>query len=285
VPQTWVDQALRGVADGLNSLNKDDRFNIVFFKEKTIVFSPDALKPFTDKTLAEALKFLKERDSSGYTDVNRALSRMLKRDLAAERVYDLILISDGKPTQGVQNTRELINLITRDNDLTASIYCVGIGTSQDRKLLEFLAYRNKGVCVFVAHQAETANAIRDLMSRLRYPLIKDLRLSVVGLDADEVFPRDLPNVHQGDTFSIFGRYDAEKPFTMRLIGYNRKTMLDVTLKGDLTNAPVGEDKIAYDWAFWKLHDLYNEMIRQGETESIKQAIEYLRRKYRLKTLY
>ncbi|MFP3787422.1 hypothetical protein, partial [Burkholderia sp. SIMBA_024] len=74
--------------------------------------------------------------------------------------------------RGVIDTRRLIDLITRDNDLSASIYCVGVGDRQDRELLDFLAYRNKGRSVFVEDVDRAAPAINDLLSRLRYPLIR-----------------------------------------------------------------------------------------------------------------
>ena len=285
VSQAWVDQIVRGVASALNRLNKGDRFNIVFFDEDTVIFSPDSIRPFNSRSLAEAQRFLEHRKSKGYTDVNRALSRLVVRDLAVERVYDLVMISDGKPTRGLMDTRKLINMVTRDFGLTASIYCVGIGQGQNRELLEFLAYRNKGMCVFVKRPQDAANTIDELASRLRFPIIKDVRMSIVGTDADEVFPRDLSNVHQAEVFSIYGRYDDEKPFTVRITGMNGKAPVDFTLRQDLANAQTADEGIDRDWAFWKLHHLYSLMIHEGETKELKQAIDVLRRKYKLKTLY
>jgi len=285
VPQAWVDQIVRGVEGALNRLNKGDRFNIVFFDEDTVIFSPDEIRPFDSKSLAEARQFLEDRTSKGYTDVNRALSRLVVRDLAVERVYELVMISDGKPTRGLMDTRELINMVTRDFDLTASIYCIGVGPSQNRELLEFLAYRNKGVCVFVDRATDAANKIDQVASRLRFPIIKDVKMNIVGADADEVFPRDLANIHQTEVFSVYGRYDQEKPFTVRITGRNGKSPIDFTVRQHLANAQLGDQSVARNWAFWKLHHLYSLMIRQGETKELKQAIKELRQKYKLKTLY
>lgn len=285
IPQLWVNQIISGVGDALSALNPGDRFNIVFFTETPVIFSPGDIAEFNADTLRRAQSFLQNRQSGGYTDVNRALSRLLVRDVAVDRVYDLVLISDGRPTKGVMDTRELINLITRDNDLASSIYCVGVSNVQNRELLEFLAYRNKGYCLFAETEGEAANSIRQLMSRIRYPIMKDVRLSVQGVDSNQLFPRDLPNIHQNETFAIYGRFGRPDTFTMRLIGHNAEKLLDFTFKRDLAQAPMGSQEIATGWAFWKLHDLYNEMIRQGETKQLLDAIDYLRRKYKLKTLY
>lgn len=287
VPQEWVGPVARGVSDALSSLNEGDRFNIVLFSEKPAFFNADGIQAYNAQAVAAAQEFLKTAHSGGYTDVNQALARLMVRDVAVDRVYDLVLISDGVPTRGVMNTRELINLITRDNDLAASIYCVGVGPKQNRTLLEFLAYRNRGFCVYAGTEFQAPNVIRDLMSRLRYPIMKDVKLAVAGLDNDEVFPRDVPNIHQGESFSLFGRFHQYGEFTMRLSGHNGQKPLDFTFSRDLKDAPRGDQQIARDWAFWKLHHLYSELIRQGEAKEkeIKVQIEALRKEYGLKTLY
>ncbi len=285
IDQTWVNGAVRGVRDSLGSLNEGDRFNIVFFNESPAFFSTTGVQLADDATLARAQTFLGNAKSQGFTDVNRALSRLLVRDLAAERAYYLIFVSDGVPTRGVMNTRELINLITRDNDLKSSIYTVGIGRRQNRELLNFLSYRNKGFSVFAEQPQEAGSVIRNLASRLRYPIIKDVQLELIGLDKNEVFPHDVPNIHQGETFSLFGRFAAAEPFTARLAGTSAGTKVDFTFTRDLTQAPLGQPTIPRDWGFWKLHHLYSEMIRSGETPAIRKAIDQLRDQFKLKTLY
>ncbi len=285
VPQTWVDQVVRGVRDSLSTLGKDDRFNIVFFNENPVFFSSSQIQPATEENLAKARLFLKDRKSKGYTDVNHALTRLLVRDLEVARVYNMIMISDGRPTRGVMDTRELINLITRDNDLVASIYCVGVSGRQNRSLLEFLAYRNKGFCVFAENEVGVAQVIRDLMSRLRYPIMKDVRMSLLGIDPEDVYPRELANLYQGERFVVYGRFDRNHKFTMRLVGHNGRRVLDLTFSKKISDATPADKKMAYDWAFWKLHHLYSEMFRRGHTDQVKAQIEALRKQYKLKTLY
>jgi len=287
VPQDWVKEAVRGVEASLPALNAGDRFNIVMFNQAPTALSADRIQPVNEQTLAAAREFLGGAQSEGWTDVNAALRRLLVRDTQADRAYVLVLISDGKPTRGVLDTRDLINLITRDNDLAAGIYCVGIGDEQNSELLDFLAYRNKGLAVHVKHKRDAAAQINNLMSRLRYPLVKDVSVGFVGLDRGTVFPLHVPDIHQAQTFSVFGRYDAADPerFTMRLTGLAAQGPADFTFTRALADQPLGDKQIAQDWAFQKLHHLYSEIIRLGEKQELLDQIDELRRKYRLKTLY
>ena len=285
VPQEWVNAMTSGVRDALNTLNEGDRFNIVFFNEKTSLFSEEKIAPADSANIAAAQKFLTGANSKGNTDINRSLSRLLQRDTSAQRAYYLVFISDGVPTQGVMDTRELINLVTRDNDLAASIYCVGVANSQNKELLNFLAYRNKGSSTFAKNPADAAAAIRDLVSRIRYPIIKDVSLNVIGLDFEEVFPHNLPNIHQGEIFSVYGRYERGGAFTMRVGGHNGLKSMDVTFGGDLGAAKTGRETIPDEWAFWKLHHIYSEIIREGAKPELKAKIDELKQRFDLKTLY
>ncbi len=97
---------------------------------------------------------------------------------------------------------------------------MGVGEEPNHQLLEFLAYRNKGLCIYPPSEKRAPAFIRDLMSRIRYPIIKNVRVDVAGIDDSQVFPRDLPDIHQNESFAVYGRWDKPGPFTMRLSGRN-----------------------------------------------------------------
>ncbi|MEM9111064.1 MAG: VWA domain-containing protein [Planctomycetota bacterium] len=285
ISQQWVQQITAGVTSSLVSLNGGDRFNIVLFNDKVSLLSDEGPIDSTKDNTKAAADFLANAQSVGYTDVNAALRGLLIRDIDPKRVYELVLISDGQSTRGVVNTRDLINLITRDNDLVASIYCVGVGNRQNRELLNFLAYRNKGYSVYADEIKDASVTIQDLMSRLRFPIIKDVRLDSAGIDSETIFPADLPNIHQGETISVFGRFTTPDAFTMRLAGRSAGKDVEFTFRRDLNDAQKGGKPIANQWAFWKLHDLYSLIIREGEKKELLDQVKDLRRKYGLKTLY
>lgn len=285
ISQKWVEQITKGVSESLVSLNEGDRFNVVLFNEKVSLLSDDGPINANKDNAKAATDFLNNARSVGFTDVNAALRGLLIRDIDPKRVYELVLISDGQSTRGVVNTRDLINLITRDNDLIASIYCVGVGNRQNRELLNFLAYRNKGYSVYADEIEDASVTIQDLMSRLRFPIIKDVRLDTVGIDSEVVYPTDVPNIHQGETISVFGRYTKPGNFTMQLVGRSAGKDVEFTFKRDLNDAQRGGKTIANQWAFWKLHDLYSLIIREGEKKALLKQVDDLRKKYGLKTLY
>jgi len=286
IRQRWVDAVRKGVSVALDGLNDGDRFNIVMFKDTVNVFSPDGLIEFNNNTLSSARRFLASAESSGETDVNRALGRLIVRNVPNDRVYQIVLVTDGKPTAGSLDARQIINLITRENDLVGSIFCVGVGDSMNRELLEFLAYRNKGNVVYPESAEQAAGSLRELASELRYPVLKDATFDAVGVDTSRIYPRIPRDIYQGKSLHLYGRYtDASETLSMRLTGVNGPDVLDFTFRLDFDEAQLGDESLARRWGFWKLHHLYSEVIRQGQTEQLNEQMDSLRERYDLKTAY
>ena len=50
---------------------------------------------------------------------------------------------------------------------------------------------------------------------------------MAGIDPTQVFPRELPDIHQGENFAVYGRFDKPGPFTMRLTGRNGGKLVDL----------------------------------------------------------
>ncbi|MEX0653594.1 MAG: hypothetical protein WD151_05680 [Phycisphaeraceae bacterium] len=309
--QRWAGELAGGVRQSLSTLHETDRFNIVLLADQVAFFSGRGPLQATRDNLDDARDFLDAIEPArrplariagarsaprlrrrmlyhipeGRADLEAALSRLLVRDVDAGRVYNLVLVSEGKPTDGVIEPRELINLITRDNAGLASIYAVGIGDNVDRTLLEFLAYRNRGDYRYAPDRGDVATTIRTLASRIRYPLVRDVQLHVAGSQVEQVHPVNLPNIHQGVRLSIYGRYNQLAPFTMRVTGNNAGQPVDFTFARDLNLAPEANRDLARHWAFWKLHHLYSEIIRQGEQPALLRQINQLRQQYDLQTMY
>ncbi|MEM1444429.1 MAG: VWA domain-containing protein [Planctomycetota bacterium] len=287
MPQSWVEEIALGVEQSFASLNPGDRFNIVVFNDTVRIFADQPVDP-TPERLTRARSFLRDVRSKGYTDVNAALRQLLRRDVEPGRVYTLVLISDGRPTVGVVDARQLINLITRENNRVAGIYCVGAAPSRklDRRLLDFLAYRNNGFAVYQTDRRRVAGTIRDLTSQLRYPLITDVRMRIAGQHTRDVHPDRLPTIHQGQRFSLFGRYVENRPFTMQIDGRSEGGQsVAFTFSQDPDRAADAGDELPGQWAFWKLQDLYSQLLQRGDEPGLVEQVRALQRRYRLETLY
>lgn len=166
------------------------------------------------------------------------------------------------------------------------VLLVGIGADDDEAVVERMAaYRNKGFSLSIDNRNDVALELVGLMSRLRYPIITDVQVRFAGEGMDQVYPLTLPNIHQGENFSVFGRFDEPGPFTVQVTGRSLGKPVDITLRSDLSDATPANAEVASGWAFWKLHHLYSEIIRLGERGDLLDEIRQLRQRYQLETLY
>jgi Mg-chelatase subunit ChlD len=282
----WIAQMKLGLAGALDSLDTGDRFNIVFFKDTLSVFTDRGLAEATPDSFAAAKKFIDAAKPGGYTDVNQALARLIVRQTPPDRVYQIIFVSDGQPTRGAIDAAEIINVVTRENDLVAGIYGVAVGSQVNRRLMELLSYRNKGSVVYPKTPGDAAGAIRELASRLRYPVVKDAVIDAAGVDPQAIYPRTARDIYQGEVVHLYGRYtDADPKLSLRVTGVSGPTRADFTFTLPFPAAAAGTPQIAQDWAMWKMHHLNSEMVRRGETDAAKREVEQLKKQYDLKTGY
>jgi hypothetical protein len=281
----WLRAIKLGVVGSLDSLNKGDRFNVVMFREKVTVLEPKGMLDAGDTNKTRASKFIKQAQREGYTDVNQALAKLVRRDLGDDRVYQVIFISDGKPTAGTVGARQIIDVFTRANNLVAGVYCVAVGDRVNESLLGALAYRNKGYVLRPDNAVGATAVIRDLTSRLQYPILKDATFNAAGVDTRRMFPRQPRDVYQHEPISLFGRYDVQtRQITLRITGDSGAKRMTFGTSLRFANARPGKRATADGWATAYLYHLTSEMLRrpQRDRAPLQAVIDQLKQHYGVK---
>ncbi len=284
IEDKWLGPVKQGLVAALQSLNDNDRFNIVRFKETVQVLSPDGLLDATDENRRRAQQFIEQAAVAGYTDVNQALGKLVQLQRSSDRVYQVVFISDGQPTAGAINPRQIIDMFTRANNLVAAVYAVSVGDKPDTEFLQALAYRNKGYVRRPARWNAASDTIADLASRLRYPIMRDASFSAAGVDTEHLFPRQPRDIYKDDPVSLFGRYDDQaEVIRMEIRGDGATGPMAFAFSLPFDHAAPGSRRIAVEWAAARMHHLYGELLRSGRTNepAIRKLIERLREKYDL----
>jgi len=283
IESKWLGPVKAGVSTALDALNEGDRFNIVMFEQQVKLLNREGLVGATDANVKAARRFIDEAEVAGYTDVNKALAGLVKRKLPADRVYQIIFISDGTPTAGAISPQQIIDVFTRENAGVAAIYAVAVGDKVNQPLLDSLAYRNKGYVERPGNHIRATAVIRDLASRLRYPILKDATFNAAGVDARNIYPQQPRDIHQHDPISLFGRYDRNERVLMRVAGDSDAKRLAFTFTLKFTDAREGEHRIAAAWARAYVHHLTSRMLRRDAPDAarLKAEIEAITRRYGL----
>ena len=286
IAQPKLDQTVSAIAKSLDELRGGDRFNIILFRDTPTSFSPTPVEVTADN-IASARKFLSGLKSNGETNVYEAIRPVLGTEKRPGTANMVVLLSDGRPTQGEKDAQTIINTLTEENARNKSIYAYGAGNTVNRYLLELLAYRNRGESV-VSQKYESMNKdFPKFFENLSDPVLLQCDMQMYVNDRESIFPKEVSDLFQGRGVTLYGRYDTEndKDFVLRLTGQSGSTRKEMVFKGLFDDAAKGKDDIARNWAFRKAYHLIGEICQVGETPELMAELNALSKEYRISTVY
>ena len=286
IPQHKLNVTVKGVRDAMRQLKPDDRFNVIVFRDTPQPFQP-AVVPATPENLAAAETFVRNLESRGETDVYKALQPVVQQQPREGTPGVVVVVSDGRPTAGLQDGRLIINGLTADNRNGNGIYAFGGGRTVNRSLLDLLAYRNKGAAEVTGSIDGIASELPRFFEALRDPILVGLEADFGRIDESTVFPRSLPDFFQGQAVTLYGRYRTgeEEEFTLWLAGKAGAEKKEVIFRTGFEEAGEGTRDIARGWAFQKAYYLIGRMTREGETPELRNELKRLRAEYGVRTSY
>jgi hypothetical protein len=278
-----LEEIKEGIRYCLTNLNPGDTFNIVAFKDKTAFFKPQSV-PATPDTVKEAQRFVMSLTASERTDVYAAFQGIVERPVAG-RPSNVILISDGRPTYGVVDSRELINGVTRINKKVRPVFSFSGGAKVNRYLLDFISYQNRAWSQFVKEIRDIDKGLAEFYDKIKDPLFLNLRYRLSGLEEGEVFPRSLPDFYRNAEFTLFGKYSDEDKFSMQLLGDVQGQTKELIFERSLQDAEKGGPEIMKGYAFNRIYYLINRVTEEGPRPELLNEIDALSRRYGITTPY
>jgi hypothetical protein len=277
---------VRGVTDAIDRLRPEDYFNIVLFRDTPARFQPERV-PATPENRSAAREFLSEAEPRGETDVYKGILPVVQEAPREGLPGVVMVISDGRPTTGIQDSRSIINGLTADNNRRHSIYAFGGGRTVNTPLLDLLAYRNKGEAKVIHHIAGINEALPVFFAQFNDPLLIDITTDYGRIRDDEVYPRIMPDFYRGQPLTVFGRFDPGRDgnFVMRLTGKALNQEKEVIFRANLEEAERGDGAIARGWAFQKAYHLIGRISQEGEQPELLAELRRLRDEYGIHTSY
>ncbi len=272
-----------GIMYALKRLNPDDRFNITFFKDKSIPLSPVSLKN-DEAGMKKVGVFFDDYRAGSRTDVYSALETSINIKEQFTPSYRVVL-TDGYPTQGLVNTRQVINEVSKANDGKVSIFTLGGGVAVSPYMLDFLAYKNRGWSQVINREYLIGKGVAALYDRIKDPLLLNLRYLISGVNTAEVYPKTLPDFFKGSEFVIYGIYNEENKFFLQVLGDVLGEKKEFALSSSLEQALEGDKDIARQWAFHKIYYLIGELKHNEDNKELVGQINDLCAQYGIVTPY
>jgi len=283
IGQERLQQFEQGLAYSLNRLNPDDRFNIIIFKDKTIFFSPTSLKSEAGN-IKKAINLFQDLKAGSKTDIYNALQTSINLKDSFVPSYR-VLLSDGLPTTGIVNSRQVIDEVSKINNERVSIFAFGGGVNVSEYMLDFLAYKNRGWSQIVDREYFIGKEFSKMYDKIKDPLLLNLRYHISGLNEKEIFPQILPDFFKGSEFVIYGTYTDENKFFVQVLGDVLGETKEFIVHASFKEASAGNKEIARQWAFHKIYHLIGELKYNENNEALIKEIDALCTKFEIVTPY
>jgi Ca-activated chloride channel family protein len=283
-----IQQARNALHFILGQLNEGDRFSIVGFDHRLAVFS-HTLKPVETDTLSEARWFVDGLTADGNTDLEAALQTglaILDDSDPRDAAQIVVFLTDGLPTAGVTDEALIARLVTQANArLEARLHVFGVGYDVNTHLLDRLAADNGGTVTYVQPGENLETVLTGFYERIAYPVLTGVEVEFDGMEIDDLYPQDLPDMFRGSSLLLTGRYRATTSnVIVRVRGQAGDEEREYVYHFDLEQAG-DHDFVPRLWATRRVGELLDRVRVEGESEALVTEIRELGLGYGLVTPY
>ncbi len=271
-----VEACKRGLHAALRTLAPEDRFDLLSFRDR-VARCFGTWEEASSTARAKAGWFIEQMDSRGMTDVFGALDALKGIGGDPGRPLVAIMVSDGRPTVGLQDNFEIIQRYSDSNEGRVSVFAFGGGTGVNRFLLDFLSYKNRGESRIVRDNARIPEGIEAFAREVSRPVLANLEYRFSGLDKAEIYPHLLTHLYLDRPLVIHGRVPAGAPSSaVRIVGRSGGSTHDMVFPVEWAAAADGGAALRNEWVWQKLSWLVGEHIRTRDPAFRQAAVELAR---------
>lgn len=300
-----LEQARAALNFCLDSLNPQDRFDVVTFNESADVMSTHLVTASADN-VRSAHRFVRNVEASGGTNIDEALRAalgVLKREEGRQKM--VVFLTDGLPTVGETNVETILANVRDSNAArtgggegaegdrlsekparrpAARIFCFGVGYDVNVPFLDRLAEQSRGDADYVRPNESVESIVSMFYAKVSSPVLTDVRLAFGDAETFDVYPRQLPDIFKGSQLIVAGRYHGDPHGTVRLTGIAEDRPVTFTLSDAFGENAGRSGMIPRIWATRKIGYLLDQVRLHSNQEVIDEIVR-LSKEYAIITPY
>ena len=281
-----IDKAKAALKFGVESLSPRDRFNIISFSGEEHLMKA-ALVDANGDGKQTGLRFIENLRAEGGTNINDALVQAFKQFGSAERPAMIVFLTDGLPTVGTTDVKQIIKNVADANRAGVRLFSFGVGYDVNTNLLDKLSADNRGASDYIEPQEDLEVKVSNFFARVNYPVLSDLKLDFGGVETDLMYPRTLGDLFKNSQLVIVGRYkNSVNSATVRLTGKIGSREEVFTFGRQSFPEERGDNPfLARLWATRRVGYLLEQIRLNGENKELKDEIIQLGPRFGIVTPY
>jgi len=282
-----MEQAKKALKYCLNNLGPHDRFALMNFATTVNKYKDGLLENTTDQ-LEQARKWVDRLEATGGTAINDALAAGLElRTKDETRTFTIVFFTDGMPTVGETNIDKILKNTLAKNSANTRIFTFGVGDDVNATFLDKLADETRAVATYVRPAEDIEAKVSGLYAKISHPVLTNLKIAATnGIDFNEVYPPQLPDLFHGGQVQVLGRFTGKGPSAIKLTG--QLGMEQKEFAYDLSFPEKTADDKGFVEAIWarrKVGYMLDQIRAHGESKELKEEVIALAKKYGITTPY
>ncbi len=279
-------QAKKALAYCLANLNPDDRFEVIRFStEPEQLFGKLTLAD--DKAVEEAQHFVQKMRPRGGTAIYSALHQAMGlRTDKSDRPYTIVFLTDGMPTVGETSEEAIVGETDEALKQGTRIFCFGMGTDVNAKLLDRIAENTHAVSDYVLPTEDIEVKVSTFFDKVKEPVLAQVKVNFPdGIRVTKMYPEPMPDLFKGDQVVVCGRYTADGSGDASLEGVTEEGKEKFTVPLTFPKESKDQPFVAKLWATRRVGYLLDQIRMNGENAEVKQEVTDLARQFGLVTPY
>ena len=151
----------------------------------------------------------------------------------------LIVLTDGEPTYGETDTREIERNVQDAINGDYSLFCLAFGEDADSEFLNRLALNNHGVARRIPERVDASRLLQGFYDEVATPLLYDLQFYYSeGVVPNTLSERFFANYFNGSEIVLVGKLDENRlaNHVLRSFMYGKTANSEVSLAADSNTA-------------------------------------------------
>jgi Ca-activated chloride channel family protein len=267
-------EAMRRLIKGMRST---DTFNVIRFAGDTGTLW-NKPQPHTQTNVDKALHYVEGFRGMGGTEMRKGIIEALAQPAAKGYLRIAFLLTDGY----IGDEFRLFQSIEKERR-GARVFSLGVGSSVNRYLLDRVAEIGRGEAFYVRQDENSQKVIDKFFQRVDRPALAHIEIDWGNLDVTELSPAKVPDLWAGQPIRIHGRYTQGGEENIVVRGQLANQPYQQKLRVKLPKNEPDHEAMATVWAREKVHQLMNQMVRNGKTKELIEKVTQLGLTFRLMT--
>lgn len=279
-----IKQAREALKYCIRKLNDGDRFNIVRFSTDVEKLS-EGFMDVNGKNLKKADEFIATIEARGGTAIDEAMNAALGAATKGERPHLVVFLTDGKPTIGETDPKVILENIRKHGGIRSRIFVFGVGEDLNAHLLDRMSSENGGVSQYVAPGEDIEVKVSSFADKINTPVLAQPKLAIDKLEVKMIHPQELADLFAGQQITIFGRYNGNGDYAIRLTGEINGKKQEFVFEGTFPKENSENEFIPRLWATRRVGYLLDEIRLRGEDKELKDEVVRLGKEHGIMTPY